>query len=60
MLGGSCMNLKERVYDYLTTLTEPKSIKEINSHEEFKDVERRELASVLIQLQLEDIAFYEL
>ena len=51
------MNLKERVYDYLTTLTEPKSIKEINSHEEFKDVERRELASVLIQLQLEDIAF---
>lgn len=50
-------NMNERLYDYLTSLTEPKTIKEINDSEEFKNVSRRELGAALTQLQREDIAF---
>ena len=50
-------SLNERLYDYLSSLTEPKTIKEINDSEEFKDVPRQELGAALTQLQLEDIAY---
>ena len=50
-------NINERLYDYLTSLTEPKTIKEINDSKEFKNVSRRELGAALTQLQMEDIAF---
>ena len=50
-------SLNERLYDYLSSLTEPKTIKEIKDSEEFKDVPRQEIGAALTQLQLEDIAY---
>lgn len=47
----------ERLYDFLKAAGTPLSIKEINTHPEFKDIPRQELARGLQQLASENIAF---
>ncbi len=49
-------NLDEKLYDYLSAQTEPKSIGEINGAENFRDIPRRELSQILQSLTVQRLA----
>ena len=53
-------NLDERLYDYLTLQSGPKSIGEINSEKEFQELPRRELAQTLQKLESKNVIFRSL